>query len=271
MDPEMKDRRTGGAARHIRFAGFARLARFARSIRLTTLLGVVLVFGAPAAWIAVGAPGTPANVFDVDDVLASGPRAGATPEPSDEVPSDEAPSDEAPSDEAPSDQAPVPDVPPFTTTAPRGAIDRSLWPVGLAIPALDVVAPVEPVGVQTGGELIIPASPMDVGWFQGGSVPGEPGVALLTSHIDTRTEGRGVLSGLVRLSEGDEVVVTAADGTVQRWSVVARTQHRKDQLPPELFSRAGVPVLALVTCGGPFDATLRSYRDNVIVWARPVT
>jgi hypothetical protein len=109
-----------------------------------------------------------------------------------------------------------------------------------------------------------------VGWYQGGSVPGEPGVALLTSNIDTRPEGRGVLAGLVRLSEGDEIRVTAADGTVQRWSVIARTQHRKDELPQELFSRSGEPVLALVTCGGPFDATVRTYRDNVIVWAGPV-
>ena len=110
---------------------------------------------------------------------------------------------------------------------------------------------------------------MDVGWFQGGAVPGESGVALLTSHIDTRTEGRGVLSGLVRLAEGDEVVLTASDGTSRNWRVVARTQHRKDELPPELFARSGDPLLALVTCGGPFDPTVRSYRDNVIVWAEP--
>lgn len=102
-------------------------------------------------------------------------------------------------------------------------------------------------------------------------MPGEPGVALLTSHIDTRSEGRGVLSGLVRLSEGDEVLVTAADGVVQRWYVTARTQHRKDELPPELFARAGTPVLALVACGGPFDPAVRSYRDNVIVWAQLAT
>jgi sortase (surface protein transpeptidase) len=108
---------------------------------------------------------------------------------------------------------------------------------------------------------------MDVGWYQGGAVPGEPGVALLTSHFDTRREGRGVFAGLVDLGPGASVVLEARDGTEQRWTVVARTQHRKDALPPELFSRAGTPVLALVTCGGPFDRERRSYRDNVIVWA----
>jgi hypothetical protein len=28
-------------------------------------------------------------------------------------------------------------------------------------------------------------------------------------------------------------------------------------------------LVALVTCGGPFDSAARSYRDNVIVWAKP--
>jgi sortase (surface protein transpeptidase) len=123
--------------------------------------------------------------------------------------------------------------------------------------------------VGSAGELIVPASPMDVGWYQGGAVPGESGVALLTSHVDTRREGRGVFAGLVELLPGDSVLLETAEGTLQRWTVVARTQHRKDALPPELFARSGVAKLALVTCGGPFDRERRSYRDNVIVWAEP--
>lgn len=156
---------------------------------------------------------------------------------------------------------------PSTTTAPRGAIDASLWPAHVEVPALSVSAPVQAVGVGEERELIIPSSPMDVGWSQGGPVPGEPGVALLTSHVDTREAGRGVLAGLPALETGDLILVTAADGTVQRWSVVERTQHRKDALPPELFARSGPARLALVTCGGPFDRDARSYRDNVVVWA----
>ena len=247
------------------------------------LLGALLIVGSPAVWFAAGAPGAPTTVFvasvEATDA-ASVPATSPNPSPPDPSPRSETPSSGAPTTQTPEDQHPEggrsepeaaagTEAPPFTSTAPRGPVDRSLWPSGLAIPTLGVRAPVESVGIGAQRELIIPASPMDVGWFQGGAVPGEPGVALLTSHIDTRAEGRGVLSGLVRLAEGDEVEVTAADGTVQRWSVVARTQHHKADLPPELFSLTGAPVLALVTCGGPFDSTARSYRDNVIVWARP--
>lgn len=163
------------------------------------------------------------------------------------------------------------DAAPMTTTALRGAVDRTRWPTAVRIDALEVQASIEPVGLGDGGTLVIPPSPRDVGWFQGGTVPGEPGVALVTSHLDTRREGRGVFAGLVTLEERDVIVIGHADGSIQRWEVTGRTQHRKDELPDALALRTGPPRLALVTCGGPFDAQARRYRDNVIVWAEPVT
>jgi hypothetical protein len=43
----------------------------------------------------------------------------------------------------------------------------------------------------------------------------------------------------------------------------------KDSLPTSLYSRRGRPRLVLVTCGGPFDAGIGHYRDNVVVTAVP--
>ena len=42
-------------------------------------------------------------------------------------------------------------------------------------------------------------------------------------------------------------------------------------LPAGLFLNSGPPKLALVTCGGPFDAATGHYLDNVIVWATLTT
>ena len=234
------------------------------AVRLT---GAALLLGALTAWIVVGTPGLGAAEFGAVPSAASAPEPAPAVEV--EVEAGDAPELAADAEEsvAPAPQEPEPS--PFTTTAPRGAIDPTTWPKGVSIPRLSVDAPVLTIGHNTVGELIVPHSPMDVGWFQGGSVPGEPGVALLTSHVDTRTEGRGVFAGLIELSEGDTISITTADGTEQRWTVTARTQHHKSDLPPELFARSGTPVLALVTCGGPFDREARSYRDNVIVWAEP--
>jgi hypothetical protein len=245
------------------------------------VLGALLVAAALGGWIAAGAPRPGAATFgEVPDTVAAGATTTPVPEPTPTPSPSPAPAPAAPVPPAsgpstPSTPAPAPaapgadDAPRYTTTAPRGAIDQQRWPATVRVPALDVTAPVQVIGVGPAGALIVPHSPMDVGWYQGGSVPGEPGVALLTSHVDTRTEGRGVFAGLVRLDAGDTVTIVAADGTEQRWTVTARTQHRKDALPAELFARSGAPVLALVTCGGPFDRDARSYRDNIVVWAAP--
>jgi len=134
-----------------------------------------------------------------------------------------------------------------------------------------VAAPILPVGVGSEGELVIPESVLDVGWYQGSAVPGEPGVALLTSHLDTRTQSRGVFAGLTSLEVGATISLQDSAGVATQWRVVAREQRLKTDLPPQLFARSGPPLLALVTCGGPFDQTARSYRDNIIVWAELVS
>ncbi len=44
----------------------------------------------------------------------------------------------------------------------------------------------------------------------------------------------------------------------------------KNRLPQALFTRTGDRMLYLVTCGGPFNAALGHYRDNVILTAVPL-
>ena len=69
---------------------------------------------------------------------------------------------------------------------------------------------------------------------------------------------------------GTRVDVAFADGAVREFVVTGRRQYAKADLPvDELFRREGAPTLALVTCGGDFDPTLRRYEDNVVVYAAP--
>jgi hypothetical protein len=52
--------------------------------------------------------------------------------------------------------------------------------------------------------------------------------------------------------------------------VVATTRVAKTAFPTDLvYSPLPVPALRLVTCGGSFDHSARSYRDNIIVDAVP--
>ena len=67
---------------------------------------------------------------------------------------------------------------------------------------------------------------------------------------------------------GDAVWVDTA--TAERGYVVEAVRHyAKPALPAEVFADAGRPRLVLISCGGAFDRKLRSYTDNIVVYATP--
>ena len=144
-------------------------------------------------------------------------------------------------------------------------------PVRLVITELGVDAPVQPHGVDSEGRMDVPDNIEEVGWYRFGPSPGEPGSAVLAAHVDLAGPGRGLFYDLGDLEPGDEVQVGYDDGTSARFLVTARAIYEKTELPLDvIFSRAGSPVLTLVTCGGEFSRSARSYDSNVVVFAVPV-
>jgi sortase (surface protein transpeptidase) len=142
--------------------------------------------------------------------------------------------------------------------------------VGLSLPALEVSAPVLPVGT-TGGTLQIPADPDEIGWWRGSVAAGSAsGSTVLAGHVDTAEQGPGALYRLTDLNAGDPVTVTLADGREVPYRVEARRTYVKGEgLPEALFHTDGPAQLVLITCGGPFDERTLSYEDNVVVLAVP--
>lgn len=170
-------------------------------------------------------------------------------------------------------QAPVAPVPAEgRRPATAEQLTEQVPPVALRIPAVDVAVDVVPVGVRDDGQMEIPESGFDVGWYRYGAAPGGGlGSAVLASHVDTLAEGKGVLARLTDLRAGDLVTVTLEDGSSVDYEVTSRrTVPKADLDTGSLFDRSGPEVLQLVTCGGPWQADRSSYRDNVIVTAEPV-
>ena len=148
--------------------------------------------------------------------------------------------------------------------------DRAV-PVRLQVAKLGIDAPVEPHGVDSRGRMDVPDNVTDVGWYRFGPAPGESGSAVLAAHVDLAGPGRGLFFDLDQLAEGDRVEVVLSDGTELEFAVVAQTTYLKSELPLDLiFSREGSPVLTLVTCGGGFSRSSRTYDSNVVVYATPV-
>jgi hypothetical protein len=143
-------------------------------------------------------------------------------------------------------------------------------PVRLRAPAIGVDAPVVPVGVHSvDGAMDVPVDVSRVGWYRYSAQPGKAGSSVVIGHVDSRAQGIGAFFRLRDLMPGASVFIRLADGTNQRFAVVARREYRKEALPPRIFARSGRPILTLVTCGGPFDQATGHYLDNVVVFALP--
>jgi hypothetical protein len=143
-------------------------------------------------------------------------------------------------------------------------------PVGLRLPAIEVDAAIEPVGVdEATGLTAVPEDIDRVGWYRFGPAPGEQGSAVLLGHVDSHVQGIGAFFRLSSLEPGARVVVVFGDGTSRDFTVVGRRSYPKSALPAAVFDRTGPPRLALITCGGAFDRATRHYADNVVVYAVP--
>ena len=143
-------------------------------------------------------------------------------------------------------------------------------PIWLTVPSLGIdKAPVVSVGVEDDGEMEIPDGD-EVGWYRFGSAPGQSGSAVLAAHI--AYEGvDGVFRELAQLPAGETFTIGSADFTERSYQVESVEQFSKASLPRgRIFASDGAPVVALVTCGGEFNPSLRSYDDNVVAFARPI-
>ena len=95
------------------------------------------------------------------------------------------------------------------------------------------------------------------------------GSVVMSGHVDSARQGLGAFVKLGDLKSGDPITVSDAAGHQLRYRVVGREAFDKTTAPMSaLFSRGGAARLTLITCGGNFDASIRSYLDNVVVFAR---
>jgi sortase (surface protein transpeptidase) len=217
---------------------------------LTALLltaGLGLLAGAPLVWWLTQPP---ASVGEV-------PAAAAL---------------EAPAPEPEPEPEPEPVAEPEPEPEPEPQPEPVADPVGIRIDAISVDAPVIPVGLNPDRSMEIPHNVSQIGWYEPGVRPGEDGSAVLSGHVDSRTQGKGAFFELRRLDVDDVVTITHEDGTERSWRVVARELYPKDELPVDDVFRWGGDEqhLVLITCGGGFDSNTRNYTDNVVVYTVPV-
>ena len=144
--------------------------------------------------------------------------------------------------------------------------DLSGPPTRLRVAAIGVDTSLETLKLAADGELQPPRTNEQAGWYADGTAPGDVGPAVLAGHVDSR-QGPAVFYRLREITAGDKIEVTRGDRTVT-FTVTATAWYPKKAFPTEeVYGPTPDRQLRLITCGGVFDRTLRSYTDNLVVYA----
>ncbi|RII20267.1 Sortase family protein [Streptomyces sp. YIM 130001] len=140
------------------------------------------------------------------------------------------------------------------------------------IPAIQVDAPIQPVGLDAEG--FVDAPPPEqanlAGWFTGAVSPGEKGTSVVVGHVDNNA-GPAVFYGLGSVEKGNRVEVTRGDGKTAVFEVYGIEVFDKNNFPGDkVYGSSGKPELRVITCGGGFSKS-NGYDGNVVVFARMVS
>jgi len=144
-------------------------------------------------------------------------------------------------------------------------------PVGIAIPRIDVAAPIENGAVQDGA-LLKPTGPLFVAWYDelGGIAPGSSPV--LFGHYDYWDVGPAVFARLDELAAGDRIELFGADGTLYGYDVeTARTVPANADATDlaALLAPSSEQRLTLITeRPGTWDEARQDYADRLVLTAR---
>lgn len=156
----------------------------------------------------------------------------------------------------------------IATPTPVPAVPTPGIPRNLSIPAINLNAFVESVGLDAQGRMDVPEHNEDVAWFHLGYRPGMKGSAVIDGHLDTVTGAPAAFWNLDKLQSGDTISVTDSTGTVYAFKVVDKESYPYDQVPlQQVFNTTDQSRLNLITCSGTWDRGARNYSQRTVVYA----
>ncbi|MFK3960439.1 class F sortase [Guptibacillus hwajinpoensis] len=144
-------------------------------------------------------------------------------------------------------------------------VQEGMEPVQVEIPAIDVKADIENVGVLENGQMGVPEDINKVGWFEPGFKPGTKGNAVLAGHVDSKT-GPAIFFYLEKLSKGDEIILTDKEGEKMTFIVTRKERYPYNDSPIEkIFGPTDSRTLNLITCVGTFNRSKGTHEERLVV------
>jgi len=122
------------------------------------------------------------------------------------------------------------------------------------------------MGDTSSGDMAVPNSLVDVGWYKYGPLPGETGSAVIAGHVVGFHGEPGVFGQLDQLKPGDTVSVTDAKGQPASFTVSRIKIYDPADQHKEVFKSSSGAHLNLITCSGDWDASHLHYLKRLVVF-----
>lgn len=141
-------------------------------------------------------------------------------------------------------------------------------PARIRIPAIGVDAEVVDVGVGKSGNMAVPYTYTQAGWYRYGPEPGQEGSAVLDGHVDNGFGIPAVFARLGELKAGDDLYIDTINGNTLRFTVEEAGSYAVGDAPlQKIFNRSDKPRLNLITCEGSWLPDEKMYDERRVVYA----
>lgn len=141
-------------------------------------------------------------------------------------------------------------------------------PLRLRIPAINVDAAIEYVGLTADGAMDIKKNPDDTAWYELGPRPGDNGSAVIAGHYGWDHQKASVFTELSKLQAGDKLYVDSDKKTNIAFVVRESRKYSPDADATAIFKTNDSNAhLNLITCDGIWNETKKTYSNRLVVFA----
>ena len=139
-------------------------------------------------------------------------------------------------------------------------------PQRLKIPAINVDAGIEYVGLTPNGAMGVPSNLVDVAWYNLGPRPGQKGNAVIDGHRSSRSWVAAVFDHLDDLRVGDKLYIEDDQGKIITSIVREARIYGPEEDASDVFSRSDGIHLNLITCSGDWDSVEKTFNKRLVIF-----
>lgn len=134
----------------------------------------------------------------------------------------------------------------------------------------DVSCPIDPVGLDSNGQMYVVKSAFRAGWYKNSGDPIHGGNIIIAGH-NRYSSKLGYFSIIKdRMKVGDMVILEMHNGEYAYYMVESIEQYPYDDVPDSVMTTGGKNRLTLITCLGDYSFLIHTSRHRVIAICAPV-